>query len=163
MLTVTLIWWQQCRLCVVISSSDMKVWLGKVCPPGHRKLLCCALKSTSERKRWEEEIASMREGILWSKGSCCLYVAAMNVNCVCMWSVVYSCRRFCWKTFLKCEQTEWNRDKHTWICPIEVLVWNYWTKYYTLDQLDAGKSVQGDNECLSPWLLNFFSTCAPTL
>jgi hypothetical protein len=29
---------------------DMKVWLGKVLLPGHRQLMCCALKSTSEGK-----------------------------------------------------------------------------------------------------------------
>ena len=41
-----------------------------------------------------------------------------------------------------------NEDKHTRICPIETLVCNCWTNDYTLDQLDAGKSVQSGIECV---------------
>ena len=37
------------------SGHDMKVWLGKVFSSGHRQMMCCALVSTSEGKRCEEE------------------------------------------------------------------------------------------------------------
>jgi hypothetical protein len=61
------------------------------------------------------------------------------------------------KRFLKRKRTERNGDKHTWICPIETLVWNCWTNDYTLDQLDAGKSVQGSIECVTicPWKFEY--------
>jgi hypothetical protein len=38
---------------------------------------------------------------------------------------------------------------HTSILPIETLTCNFWTNEYTLDQLDAGKSVQGCIECVT--------------
>jgi hypothetical protein len=53
------------------------------------------------------------------------------------------------KTFLKRKEAERNGDKRTCICPIETLVCNCWTNDYTLDQLDAGKSVQGVIECVT--------------
>ena len=42
-----------------------------------------------------------------------------------------------------------NVDKHTWICSIETLVYNCWINDYTLDQLDAGMSVNGGIECVT--------------
>jgi hypothetical protein len=44
------------------------------------------------------------------------------------------------KNILKRKQMERNRDKHTWICPIETIVCNCRTNDYTLDQLDADKN-----------------------
>ena len=97
-------------------------------------------------------------------------------HAVCTWLLwkwpVFACDQGCIhsadsvkKTFLKQKQTEWNGDKHTWICPIETLFCDCWTNDYILHQLDAGKSVQGCIECVnvSPWLLKFLSTCAPSV
>ena len=47
----------------------------------------------------------------------------------------------------KWKQMEQNRDNHKLISPTKTLVCNCWTNDYTLDQLDAGKSVQVGNEC----------------
>jgi hypothetical protein len=77
-----------------------------------------------------------------------IWLAAMKVKCVCVWSGTYLFLQFCWKTSVKRKQMEQNGDKHNWICSIETLVCNCWTDY-TLDQLNAGKIVQGSIECVS--------------
>ena len=53
------------------------------------------------------------------------------------------------KCFANGSKQKQNGDKHTWICPIETLFCNCWTNDYTVDQLDAGKSVQGGIECVT--------------
>ena len=58
------------------SGYGMKVWLVEFFSPGHRQLLCCALKSTSKGKMWEEERRRC-DNADW--------MAAMKGNCVC-WS-----------------------------------------------------------------------------
>jgi hypothetical protein len=46
-------------------------------------------------------------------------------------------------------------DKHIWICTIETIISNCWTNDYTLDQLDAGESVQGGIECATVYHLDY--------
>ena len=76
----------------------MKVWLGFVffCLVTHS---WCVMHWSP---KWREKVrGGERQGIIQrSKGSCCLYVAAMKVNCVFVWSGVFSFRKFCWKSFL---------------------------------------------------------------
>ena len=71
------------------------------------------------------------------------------------WSELFACDQGCIrsadsdKIFLKQKQAERFGDKNTWICPIDTHICNYWTNDYTLEQLDAGKSVQGGIECVA--------------
>jgi hypothetical protein len=84
----------------------------------------------------------------------------MKLNCVYAWSGVFILP-IVEKRFLKQKQTEQNGDKHSWICPIETLVCNWWTNDYTTYQLDAGKSVQGGIECNCH--IKCLDQCASTL
>ena len=115
--------------------------------------------NTEVHKRREKvrggEHMDARRNYTTIKGSCCFYVASMNVNCVCMWSGVYSSRRFCWKTFHKRKQTEQNGDKHNLNVSNRNSFETKSTNDYTLDQLDAGKSVQGGIECANVCHLDY--------
>ena len=51
--------------------------------------------------------------------------------------------------------------KQVTIYPIETLVCNCWTNDYTLDQLDAGKSVQGSIECVTVYYLDYSKFSRP--
>jgi hypothetical protein len=142
MLTMTLAY-IVITILAVCSGYDM-VWLEKVLSPSHRQRMCCALKSTSEGKRWRRGGECMDAS--WN------YTTNKNDHAVCMWLLwewtAFACGQGCIhstdsvKSFLKRKKTEQNGDKHTWICPIETLICNCWTNYYTLDQLDAGKSAR---------------------
>jgi hypothetical protein len=144
-----------------LTLANKKVWLGKVFSPGHRQLMCCALKSTSEGKgerrrayRCKKELSNEQRD-----HAVCVWLLLKWIVFG-EWSGVYSDCRFCWKTFLKWMQTELNGDKYTWICPIETLIFNCWTNDYTLDQLDKGKIVQGGIECVNVCHLDY---CSPTV
>jgi hypothetical protein len=58
-------------------------------------------------------------------------------------STVFACDQWCIQSANSVEKKnfELNGDKHTWICPIETLVWKCWSNDYTLDQLEMQERV----------------------
>ena len=143
MLTTPLIWWQQC-------TPIGKFFLS----PGYRLLMC--LRTEVHKRR--EMVRGGRQ--VDARQNCTTSKVIMLFVCGC-----YE-RELCLRVirgvfiplnyfFFKRKQTEWNWDKRTWICPTETLVYKSWTNVCTLDQLDAGKSVQGGIECVNICYLDY--------
>jgi hypothetical protein len=131
MLTMTLIWWNQCRLCVAVM-----VWKFDLERIFHLVKDSCCIVHWREKVRRGESVDVRRNYIYNEQSDHAVY---MWLLVLCLSVIRGSFHRFCWKTFLKRKQTKLNKigDKHTWICPIETLVCNCWTNDYNLDQLDA--------------------------
>jgi hypothetical protein len=120
---------------------------------------CCVVHWTSQAKgKGERRTACRCEKESFNEQSdhaVCLWLLWKWTVCGLSGCIHYD--KFCWKTFLKGKQMEWNEDIQ--ICPIETLVCN-WTNEYTLDQLvDAGRSVQCGIECVTVGHFDF-SKCS---